>query len=65
MSVEDRHIEVLRAQLRQDHEAWIAEVQGWADAAAAAGDIPREKRHREHVMRLRAMTYPWEERRAA
>lgn len=54
----DQHIQVLRDLLRADHEAWIAEVQSWADEAEATGDL-------EHVARLRAMTYPWEQSRVA
>lgn len=64
MSV-DQHIQALRDLLRTDHEAWIAEVQGWADEAEAAGDVERHRRHVEHVARLKAMPYPWEQSRAA
>ncbi len=61
----DQHIQVLRDLLRADHEAWIAEVQSWADEAEATGDVERHRRHLEHVARLRAMTYPWEQSRVA
>ncbi len=64
MSV-DPHIQALRDLLRADHEAWIAEIQTWADEAAAAGDVRRQQRHLDHVARLRAMLYPWEESHAA
>ena len=57
---EDPHIQALRDALRADHEAWIAEVQQWADDAEAAGDRARCRRHLDHVARLRAMPYPWE-----
>jgi hypothetical protein len=59
MSV-DPQVQALRDLLRADHEAWIAEVQGWADQAAAAGDTVRQRRHQAHVERLKAMPYPWE-----
>jgi hypothetical protein len=51
--------------LRADHEAWIAEVQQWADDAGAAGDVQRQRRHLEHVERLKAMPYPWQQPQAA
>lgn len=57
---DDTHVQALRDALRADHEAWIAEVQRWADDAAAAGDTQRMRRHLAHVARLKAMTYPWE-----
>jgi hypothetical protein len=60
------HVQALRNALRADHEAWIAEVQQWADDAQAAGDTERVRRHLAHVARLKAMPYPWEkEPRAA
>lgn len=61
----DPQVQALRDLLRADHEAWIAEVQDWADQAAAAGDIERERRHRAHVQRLKEMAYPWEPSHAA
>jgi hypothetical protein len=64
MSV-DPHVQVLRDLLRAEHEAWIAEIQGWADEAAAAGDAQRHRRHLDHVQRLKAMPYPWERQPAA
>jgi hypothetical protein len=57
---EDPHIQLLRDALRAEHEAWIAEVQQWADNAEAAGDTERMRRHLAHVARLKAMPYPWE-----
>jgi hypothetical protein len=57
---EDPHVRALQEALRADHEAWIAEVQQWADDAEAAGDAERMRRHLAHVARLKAMTYPWE-----
>ncbi len=57
---DDPHVQALRDALRADHEAWIAEVQQWADAAEAAGDTERMRRHLAHVARLKAMPYPWE-----
>ena len=62
---EDPHLRALQEALQAEHEAWIADVQSWADRAAAAGDVARERRHLEHVARLKAMPYPWEERAAA
>ncbi len=61
----DPHVQALRDALRADHEAWIAEVQQWADDAAATGDIQRQRRHLAHVERLKAMPYPWEHRASA
>jgi hypothetical protein len=61
----DPHMQALRDQLRADHEAWIAEVQQWADDAGAAGDVERQRRHLDHVERLKAMPYPWERADAA
>jgi hypothetical protein len=61
----DEHMQVLRDLLQADHEAWIAEIQGWADAAEAAGDVTRHRRHTAHVARLKAMPYPWEQPQVA
>jgi len=61
----DPQIQALRDLLRPDHEAWIAEVQQWADDAAAAGDTVRQRRHLEHVARLKAMPCPGEQSHAA
>lgn len=58
----DPHVEALRELLRAEHEGWIAEVQQWANEAAAAGDVERQRRHLAHVERLKAMPYPWETR---
>jgi hypothetical protein len=54
----DLHIQALRDFLVADHEAWIAEVQGWADKAAANGDVKRQRQHLAHVERLKAMPMP-------
>jgi len=61
----EEHVRALRDLLRTDHEEWIAEVQGWADAAAAAGDVLGQRQDQAYADRLRAMTYPWERTRAA
>ena len=45
----DPQVQALRELLRADHEAWIAEVQQWADEAGAAGDLERPRRHLAHV----------------
>jgi hypothetical protein len=50
----------MRDAIRAHHEARIAEIQQWADMAEAAGDLPRKRRHLDHVARLKAMPYPWE-----
>ena len=61
----DEHIQALRDLLVAEHEERIAEVQSWADQAAASGDVDRERRHLVHVARLRAMPYPWEKKLSA
>lgn len=61
----DPHVLALRELLRANHEAWIAEVQQWADEAGAAGDVERQRRHLAHLERLKAMAYPWEQPDAA
>jgi hypothetical protein len=65
MDCSDAHVQVLLDALRDGHEAWITEVQQWADDAAAAGDTARRRRHAAHVARLKAMPYPWETHQAA
>lgn len=60
MKAPDPHIQALRDALIAEHEARIAEVQGWADEAAAAGDERNHRRNLEQVARLKAMPYPWE-----
>ncbi|HKT03150.1 MAG TPA: hypothetical protein VJT31_26780 [Rugosimonospora sp.] len=61
----DPQVQALQDLLRADHEAWIAEVQQWADEAGEAGDLQRQRRHLAHVERLKAMPYPWEQPHAA
>jgi hypothetical protein len=60
MSTVDPHIQALRDLLVADHEAWIAEVKGWADKAAACGDVEWQRQYLAHVERLKARPYPWE-----
>jgi hypothetical protein len=60
----DPHIQVLRHALVAEHEERIAEIQHWADEAAARGDRDAQRRHLAHVDRLKAMRYPWEGRAA-
>jgi hypothetical protein len=48
-----------------EREARIAEVQRWADAAAAAGEEHNHRRNLEQVARLKAMRYPWEHEQSA
>lgn len=55
----DAHIRVLQEALRSDHEAWIAEIQHWADEAAARGDSEAERRHLAHIARLQELPKPW------
>jgi predicted component of type VI protein secretion system len=58
----DRHIQTLRDQVREDHEANIARAERWAEQATNERD---RARHREEAARLRAMPLPWETRTAA
>jgi hypothetical protein len=60
----DPHIQALRSALVAEHEDRIAEIQSWADEAAARGDGEAQRRHLAHVDRLKAMRYPWEGRPA-
>jgi hypothetical protein len=60
MAIADPHIEALRNALVAEHEERIAEIQGWADEAAARGDSEGQRRHLAHVQRLKAMRYPWD-----
>ncbi len=61
MTAPDPHIQLLRDALVAEHEARIAEVQRWAEEAAAAGDERNHRRNLEQVARLKAMRYPWEQ----
>lgn len=61
----DPHLQALHDHVRAEHEAWIAEVQSWADSAGEAGDTARQRRHLEHVQRLKAMPYPGEQQHDA
>ena len=63
-TVVDPHVQALRDALVAEHEAYIAEVEGWADQAAARGDVETQRWHLAHVDRLKAMRYPWEDRAA-
>jgi hypothetical protein len=63
--IDDPHIQALRDALRTEHEEWIAEVQQWADEAGAKGDTVRQRRHLDHVARLKAIPYPWAKSDAA
>lgn len=64
MTAVDPHIQALRDALVAEHEERIAEVQAWADEAAARGNHEAQRRHLAHVNRLKAMPYPWEDRAA-
>jgi hypothetical protein len=61
----DPHVQALRDLLVADHRERIAEVQRWADEAAAAGDVERQQRHLAHLTRLQDMSYPWEHKQPA
>jgi len=56
----DSHVQALRDLLVADHEAQIADVQQRADDAATRGDEWYRKWHQDHVDRMKAMAYPWE-----
>ena len=56
----DEHVAVLHAAMQADHEALIAEIREWADAAAARGDLVTQRRHLERIARLGAIPKPWE-----
>ncbi len=60
----DRHIQALRDLLVADHEEYIAEVQQAADEAASRGDVVNQRMHLDHVERLKAMRFSWQERAA-
>lgn len=55
----DAQIRMLQEAVRADHEAWLAEIQRWADQAAARGDIEAERRHQAHIARLHELPKPW------
>jgi hypothetical protein len=61
MTAPDPHIQALRDARIAEREGRIAEVQRWADEAAAAGDEDNHHRNLEQVARLKAMRYPWEQ----
>lgn len=59
------HIQALRDLLVTEHEGYIAEIQRFADEAGARGDGKNQRWHLDHVARLRAMPYPWDQERPA
>jgi len=61
----EEHAAALWALERADHEEFVAKIRGWAEAAEAAGDELRARRHREHLARLEALPKPWEQMRRA
>ncbi|MFY1689083.1 hypothetical protein [Plantactinospora sp. WMMB782] len=61
----DPYVQALRDLFEADHEERIAEIQRWADEAGARGDLTRQRRHLDHVARLRAMAYPWQQKKPA
>jgi hypothetical protein len=56
----EEHVRILHDLLRRDHEEWIAEIQGWADAAAARGDAKRHRSYLDMIARYEARPKPWE-----
>jgi hypothetical protein len=56
----EEHVQALHDLLRTDHEDWIAEIQGWADAAAASGDVKRHRWYLEMIAGYEAIPKPWE-----
>jgi len=64
MTVEE-HAAALWALERTDHDEFVAKIRTWAEAAEAAGDELRARRHREHLARLDAMPKPWEQEQKA
>lgn len=54
------YIATLRVLIRADHEEYVAEIRGWADAGAARGDAGAARRYLERVDRLEALPKPWE-----
>jgi hypothetical protein len=56
----DKHLAVLHAAMRADHEEYIAQVRGWAEEAEANGWTASARQHRDHLARLEAMDKPWE-----
>jgi hypothetical protein len=59
MSVEE-HGAILYGLMRQDHEEFVAKVQGWAERAEVAGRTAAARQHRDHLAALEAMPKPWE-----
>lgn len=55
----NEHVAALRALIRTDHEERVAEIQGWADAAAARGDAADVRWHLECLEQLEALPKPW------
>jgi hypothetical protein len=56
----DARVLALHEALKADHEEFVAEIQRWADAAAAGGDAQAQRGHLAHIARLRAIPKPWE-----
>ncbi|GAB4046771.1 hypothetical protein [Catellatospora paridis] len=50
---------------RAEHERWVAEIQGWADAARERGDEVAVRRYLSQIERLEAIPKPWENQRRA
>jgi hypothetical protein len=59
MSTEE-HRATLYDLMRRDHEDYVAQVRGWAEAAEADGRTAAARQHRDHLARLDAMPKPWE-----
>ncbi|MEV0457879.1 hypothetical protein [Catellatospora methionotrophica] len=50
---------------RAEHERWVAEVQGWVEAARERGDEVALRRYLSQIDRLEAIPKPWENQQRA
>jgi hypothetical protein len=55
----EEHFAAIWAVERADHEALVAKIRSWAEAAETNGDELRARRHRDHIARLEAIPKPW------
>lgn len=56
----DEHVQGLHDLLRRDHEDWLAEIQGWADAARERGNEAAARRYLDMRARYAAGPKPWD-----
>lgn len=59
MTVEE-HGAALFALARQQHEEFLAKIQGWLELAEAEGRAAAASWHREQIAMLEAIPKPWE-----